>query len=123
MAKRKPTTWLELAVSTGGFRHGIKAMRWALMWGVAREALGQEPSVEEVGDYWHSSRRTAFRDQAAFRKAFPSFETPAPMFESEAAQAQVGRLAQQFQELAESLRSGTPRLDAAVMQLGMLGPA
>ena len=124
MARRqRRTTWLELAVRNGGLRHGVRAMTWALSWGLARESVGHDPSVDEVADYWKSSRRTAFRDQASFRKAFPDFETPAPIFASEEAAQRIRALAARADELEASIKGGSRRLDTAVMELGLLGPA
>lgn len=92
MAKRKqPMTWLELAVRTAGFRAAVTATGWAYCWAVTREALGHEPTVEEVADWWNMSRRTAFREQATFRKAFPMLETPARLYATDEARAAVAR--------------------------------
>lgn len=120
MAKRQPTTWLEVAVANVGLRQAIRAMTWAFLWGVAREGLGKEPSVEEVAEFWLASRRTAFRDQAKFRAAFPKLDTPALIFESDEARQSVQRTAQAMKEFEDSLRKGTPRIDTAIMQIGML---
>lgn len=117
---KQATTWLEVAVGNAGFRQGIRAVTWAFLWGVARESLGHDPTVEEVAEFWSSSRRTAFRDQASFRKGFPNFETPAPIFEVPEALAAVRRTVKAMHEFEESLRKGTPRIDKAVLQIGML---
>lgn len=99
--KRPARTWLEVAVARAGLRTGIKAMTWAYQWAVAREALGEEPTVEQVAEYWNGTRRTAFREQAAFREAFPEFETPAKIYETEQARAAVRKHADTFANVEE----------------------
>lgn len=94
MLKKRPArTWLEVAVANAGLRTGVRGMTWAYQWAVARESLGHEPSVEEVAEWWALTRRTAFRDQAAFREAFPMLETPARIYESEAVRDALKRQA------------------------------
>ena len=68
MVTRKPRTWLEVAILNGGLRDAIKALTWAHSWIHVQVALGRDPTVEEVAEWWNESRRTAFREQAAFRK-------------------------------------------------------
>ena len=95
MTKKRPArTWLEVAVARVGLRSAVKAMTWAYQWAVAREALGHDPSVDEVADYWGGSRRTAFREQAAFRAAFPELEIPARLYHSEQARAALRKQAE-----------------------------
>lgn len=120
MVRRKPSTWLEVAISHGGLRSGVRAITWAYLWGVTRERRGTDPTVEEVAECWHSSRSTAFRDQTHFRKAFPNYDTPAPLFEAADARRQVRATAKAMDELEQSLRKGTARVDRAILQLGML---
>jgi hypothetical protein len=94
MARRKrPMTWLEVATRNAGIRKAITATNWAYCWAVTREAIGHDPSVEEVADWWKMSRRTAFRDQAIFRTAFPTLETPAKIYESEEARDALAKTA------------------------------
>ena len=52
------------------------AMMWVMSWSAVREADGEPPSVDRVAEWWRESRRTAFREQDAFRKAFPTLLTP-----------------------------------------------
>ncbi len=83
MTKRKrPVTWLDVAAHYAGFRKAVTALVWAYQWAVVREKLNREPTVEEVAEWWGMNRRTAFRDQATFRKAFPMLETPAQIYAS-----------------------------------------
>ena len=87
--KRKPDTWLELAVANAGMRLGLRGMSWALSWAIVRAAIGHDPSAEEVAAWWKENPRTAYREQAAFRKAFPEFDTPARLFVTREAKALV----------------------------------
>ena len=88
MPKReRQITWLELGVRNGGIRAAMTAATWAYTWAVTREALGHDPSVDEVADWWNTPRRTAFREQAAFRKAYPMLDNPAPIYASDEARA------------------------------------
>ena len=72
-------------------RAAVTAMSWAYCWAVTREAIGHEPSVEEVADWWNMARRSAFREQAAFRKAFPTLETPAAIYATPESRATAAR--------------------------------
>ena len=80
-SKRK-ATWLDVAVTNAGLRRGTTALVWAYQWAVVREALEHEPTVDEVAEWWAMNRRTAFRDQASFRAAFPMLDTPAQIYAS-----------------------------------------
>lgn len=94
MAKRRrPATWLEVAVARAGMRTAVKAITWAYEWAVTREAVGHEPTADEVAEWWKLSRRTAFREQAAFREAFPELDSPAPIYASAEAREALARLA------------------------------
>ena len=79
---KRQVTWLDVAVTNAGMRRGTTGMVWAYQWAVVRDSLGREPSVEEVADWWALNRRKAFRDQAAFREAFPMHDTPAQIYAS-----------------------------------------
>ena len=123
-AARGPT-WLEIAVRNGGFRKAIKALMWAQTWAIAREAIGHDPTVDEVADWWHAPRRSAFRDQAAFRECFPSLDSPAPMFEAPEIREKLRRAANASDELDEFARAIKRRIrpsDSSALQIGM-GPA
>ena len=92
MSKQKrPMTWMEVAVRNGGMRASVTAMSWAYCWAVTREAIGREPTVEEVADWWNMARRTAFREQAAFRKAFPTLDSTAPIYSTPESREGVAR--------------------------------
>jgi hypothetical protein len=87
---------MEVGVANAGIRQTFRAISWALDWATARGALGGDPSVDQVAEWWNQSRRTAFRNQAAFREAFPTIESPAEMFATPEAQ-------QAFQDVADAL--------------------
>lgn len=84
-------TWIQLGVRNAGIRKTMKAINWAYCWAVVQESMGREPTVEEVGDWWNMSRRTAFRDQSSFRAAFPTLDSPAPLYASEEARSKIAR--------------------------------
>jgi len=90
----KPQTWMELGVTTVGLRDTFRAISWALDWATVRAVLSRDPSVDEVADWWQSSRRTHFRNQAAFRKAFPMLDTPAPLVDDPRAQEAIHAVTQ-----------------------------
>jgi hypothetical protein len=77
-ASPRQPTWIEVAVRNAGMMKGATAITWAWCWGITREILKHDPSVEEVAEYWNASVRTAYRDHAAFKKAFPMLDSPAP---------------------------------------------
>lgn len=115
MAKRnKPQTWLEVAILNAGLRTAVKAALWAHQWAVAREALGHEPTAEEVAEWWKQPERSAYRDQAAFRKAFPTLDSPAKIYESDEARASAAstaRLAEDIEKWRKD-RKAARELDA-----------
>lgn len=96
-------TWSEVAVRNAGFREGLRAFSFATEWALVTAELGREPeSVEELAEHAGCSRRTAFRQQAAFRKAFPTEVSPARMNETS------GQL-RAAQDLVRKLRSAKGR--------------
>jgi hypothetical protein len=84
-------TWIELGVQNAGMRTTFRAINWAYSWAVVREVPGREPSVEEVAEWWNESRRSAFRDQAAFREAYPTLQSPAAIYDEPEARARIAR--------------------------------
>jgi hypothetical protein len=52
--------------------HGVttvmRAVGYVACWSVTAESIGHEPSFEEYRQWWEMAERTAYRDQAAFRK-------------------------------------------------------
>jgi hypothetical protein len=91
--KREPrqTTWIEVGVRNAGIRKTMTALTWAHLWAVVREATGHDPTVEEVAAWWREPERTAYREQAAFRAAFPKLDTPAVIYEDPEVRAKIAR--------------------------------
>jgi hypothetical protein len=109
---------MEVAVGRAGWRQGIRAMTWAYEWAVAREALGDEPSVDQVAEYWKMNRRTAFREQSAFREAFPSLDTPAVIYADPRVRETLqghARFGEKIDELGEKFRR---QIDTIVVRVG-----
>ena len=53
-----------------------------MSWSIAESSLGRElESIEEYGEWWKQSRATSYREQMAFRKAFP-FDSPRELFDA-----------------------------------------
>ena len=76
-----------------------RAFKFALGWGLATAELGREPAnVEEYAEVMDESRATAFRDQQAFRKAFPDEVSPLRMNRLSGAQARYDELWQELHD-------------------------
>lgn len=73
-------TLLELVYArTGSLRRTVQVAGFILAWGIARRELGRAPKMDEYAAYWKTTRRTAFREQARFREAFPELDNPGPI--------------------------------------------
>ena len=57
-------------------------LSFMIAWDVVRQELGHEPTVEEYADWWKLSIRTAYREQAAFRKCWPTEKDPARLMDA-----------------------------------------
>lgn len=76
-----------VAFTNAGVVTAGRAMSVLLCWGIAERALGRElgngegisAAVREYTEWWKQSERTTWRDLRAFRKAFPSEESPAAL--------------------------------------------
>lgn len=122
MAAKRGTTWIEVAVRNGGFRDGIRALQWAHSWIHVQVAFGRDPSVEEVAEWWNESRRTAFREQAAFRKCFPTLDSPAAIYADPKMMASVRKTVEALAKLDAAKRSKRDATDADVLDAGLLNP-
>jgi hypothetical protein len=120
--RTRPTTWLEVAIRNAGLRKAITATNWAYCWAVTREALGHEPTVEEVADWWKMSRRTAFREQATFRAAFPDLESPAKIYETAEAREALARHAAAADKIDGWIKARRERRELDAMR-AVMGPA
>ena len=109
MAKRTGRTWAEVGIRNGGFRATIRGLRFAMGWGLATAELGREPeSIDEYAETMELTRRTAFRDQAAFREAFPTETTPARMNEMAGVQAKYNATWRRLRDLGAAEREVEP---------------
>lgn len=80
-------TWSEAGIRQAGVSTTIKALKFAIGWGLSTAWLGREPeSIEEYAVEVGESRATAFRYQQAFREAFPEEVSPMRMLETSGAQ-------------------------------------
>src|ERR1035437_1142962 len=112
-------TWMEVAVRNAGLRKGQTALVWALSWAVTRKSLGRDPSAEEVAAWWKESVRTAYREQSAFRDAFPTLDTPAKIFEDPAARVKVAKVARAGDELQVQKKARKMVPDLTILELGL----
>lgn len=74
MARRQ--TLMRYLTRTVGVRKAYRVVAFVVAWEIARTELGDEMTVDEYADYWKVSRATGFREQQAFREAFPMLVTP-----------------------------------------------
>jgi hypothetical protein len=109
------TTWAELGYKNAGIRTTGRALGFVVEWGLATAVLGREPvSVEEFAEVAEESRATAFRNQQAFRKAFPKEETPTRINRVTGAQ-------RRFDELVRTVRSHAKAASAAQPLVYLVG--
>jgi hypothetical protein len=103
MAKNDPPTWTQVGIRNSDFRTTVRALRFAMAWGLATATLGKEPgSVEEFAETMEMNRRTAFRDQGAFRRAFPSEATPGRMNRDSGSQAKYDAAWRKLKDLGKA---------------------
>ena len=110
MALKRKATWLDVAVSNGGFRNAIKALQ---------VALGRDPSVDEVAEWWNTPRRSAFREQSAFRKCFPMLESPAAIYSTDEAMRKVRRTVDVLVKYDAWRRSDNAPEDTELLDVGL----
>jgi hypothetical protein len=86
-------------------------LKFALEWGLATAVLGHEPrSVEEYAAVAEQSRATAFRNQQAFRDAFPLEVSPARMNRDTGAQARYNALYRRLKNRKKLVTEAQPLL-------------
>lgn len=117
--KTKPKAWLEVAVVNGGIRQAFRAINWAHSWIQVHVALGRDPSVNEVAEWWNQSRRTTFREQAAFRACFPTLDGPSPRYANPKQAEAVRKAVDLLQDLKASKRSTQQATDSNLIRTGL----
>ena len=96
--RRRPT-WAEVGFANAGIRNAARGLKFALGWGICTADLGREPqSVEEYAEVLGESRASAFRDQQAFRKAFPTEENPTRMNTASGQQERLNELVKRVKD-------------------------
>ncbi len=115
----RPMTWMELAFRNAGFLKGQTALVWAIMWAVTRESQGSDPSAEEVAAWWKENERTAYREQAAFRTAFPTLETPSKIFEAPQLKARIADLAKAGDQIQAGKKARRRIPESMILDLGL----
>jgi hypothetical protein len=81
---------LTIASKRVGLRRAFGTLAFMAAWDVARTRTRREKlTLDEYADYWRVSRATAFREQARFREAFPSEQTPDALLDLAATQWDV----------------------------------
>jgi len=94
-----------------GIRATSRALKFAVGWGLATAHLHREPeSVEEYAETVGESRATAFRDQQAFRKAFPHESSPARMNEASGNQERYDELMLKLKDIKAATAEAAPIL-------------
>lgn len=86
-------------------------------WGMVTAMLGHEPeTIDDYAEVAEVSRAKAFRDQQAFRKAFPELSGPAEMISKSCGQM----VFDDFIRAAKDLGGARREAAAFVFQLGAL---
>jgi hypothetical protein len=95
-------------------------MMWAQSWATVREAVGHDPTAEEVAEWWGQAVRSVYREQAAFRACFPTLDTPAPIYEDPELRAKLRRSLRPLLDRDPSHRTNdAPDPDTAILNIGM----
>lgn len=112
-------TWIEMALRNAGFLKAQTALVWAIMWAVVRESQGSDPTVEQVAAWWRENERTAYREQAAFRKAFPQLESPAPIYDRPELRARLAELAKAGDDMEAGRRVRNRIPESLILEMGL----
>lgn len=76
-------SFMGVTIQRAGIRRGSDVCTFVLCWwALMAEKDGEEPTVEEYGEYWKVSRATAYREMQRFRECWPEFDTPAGVAEA-----------------------------------------
>lgn len=73
---RQAQTVMEVALRGAGFRRGWKACLYLAQWGIAADDVGRALNASEVSRWWEESTATTYRNEAAFKAAFPNEVSP-----------------------------------------------
>jgi hypothetical protein len=68
-----------LAVATRrvGLRRAFRVLMFMAAWDHARKSMRRETiTLQEYAEWWRANERTAYREQALFREAFPDDKGP-----------------------------------------------
>jgi len=83
---------LAIASRQVGLRRAFRVLTFMAAWDRARTALGKRPiTLQEYSTWWRENERTAYREQALFREAFPGEDTPERLLDLAMAQWQERR--------------------------------
>nr|CRY96439.1 hypothetical protein [uncultured prokaryote] len=78
---RTVTTIFEAARQRAGIRGAANALAFMVQWGMVRDQLDREPTIDDYREFWKVTRSTAFRHQSQFRAAFPHESTPSRLLD------------------------------------------
>jgi hypothetical protein len=96
-------------MENSNFRTTIRALQFVTAWGLATAELGQEPqSIEEFAETLKMSRRTAFRNQEAFRQAYPTEDTPGRLNEVTGAQERYDATYRELRNIGKAVKRAEP---------------
>jgi hypothetical protein len=87
----KPQPLALIASGRVGLIKAGRVMAFMVQWQIVRDDQGgDEPTLEQYAAWWNCSIRTAYREQALFRQAFPGEVSPTRLLDL-AAHAWVNR--------------------------------
>ena len=76
-------TWFAVTLQRVGFRETRKVMEFAVAWSIVTRDLGRPPkNIEEYSGWWGQSAASGYREQTAWRAAWPEYPTPSAWFEA-----------------------------------------
>jgi hypothetical protein len=108
---RKPhaETWAERGFKNAGMLSTARGLKFAMGWGLFMASEGREPeNIDEYAEVMQESRATAYRDQQAFRQAFPDEESPTRMNKVSGAQERYNEVYRRLQDVIKSSRQIQP---------------
>jgi len=107
--RARAETWAERGFKNAGIITTSRALKFALGWGLFMASEGHEPTnIEEYAEVMQESRATAFRDQQAFRQAYPDEENPTRMNKVTGAQDRYNDLYKTIQDYKKFVREAQP---------------